>query len=150
MGVRGKPIGIELDGEELLQLSVGHYTLLDLKPGIYDMVVTSWTVEGPKNSMAETSRKFVLDLEKADSVYLLFTLEESNFWNRFKQSIGEQISNDTLKLPLGEHMTVRFSSDSKPQAGIGYKVESVSRETAMEVASELERVEGSQPLPLHD
>lgn len=149
MGVRGKPIGIDLDDENLLSLSVGQYTFLDLKPGKYDMVVTSWTVEAPDNAMVETSRKFVLDLAEAHSVYLLFTLEETNFWKMFKQSIAEQILNDTLKLQLGEHVTLQFSSESKPQPGIGYKVKSVSWETAIEVASKLEPVEGAQNSPLH-
>lgn len=148
MGVSGKPIGINLDGENLLDLSVGQYTFLDLKAGQYDMVVTSWTVEAPDNAMAETSRYFVLDLAEGDSVYLLFTLEESNFWNRFKQSIAQQILNEPSELQIGEHVTLQLSSEHKPQPGIGYKVKSVSRKTAIEAASELEPVEGAQISPL--
>lgn len=168
MGVRGKPIGIDLDGENLLSLSVGQYTFLDLKPGKYDMVVTSWTLESSDNAMVETSRYFVLDVAGADSVYLLFTLEKINFWEilghkvaegvrSVAQKASEQVFPDTLQLQIGKHVSVQLSShvepqlssESKPQPGIGYTVESVSRETAIEAASKLEPVEGAQKAPLH-
>ena len=148
MGVRGKPIEIDLDGEELLNLSVGQYTVLDLKAGKYDMMVTSWTVQAPDNAMAKTSRNFSLDLAEGDSVYLLFTLEETNFWNLFKQSIAQQILNDPPTLQLGNHVTLQFSPENEHQPDIGYKVTSVTRKAAIAVASELKPVEGAQLSPL--
>lgn len=158
MGVRGRPIAIDLDGENLLSLSVGQYTFLNLKPGKYDMVVTSWTVEGPDNAMAETSRDFVLDLAEADSVHLLFTLEKIDFWgivgqklaeqaDALSHELAEQVFPDTITIPLGKYVSLKFTSGSKPQPGIGYTVESVRRETAREVASKLELVEGARNSP---
>ena len=158
MGVRGMSIGINLDGEDLLDLSIGQYTFLDLKPGEYDMMVTSWTVEGPNNAQAQTTRNFVLDLAEADSVYLLFTLEKIDFWEELSQKlantvipkIGDEV--DTITVPLGKHLSIRFISDnksqlSKPHSGRGYKVESVGREAASDVASKLEPVEGAKKSP---
>jgi len=163
MGVRGMPIGIDLDDENLLDLSIGQYTFLDLKPGKYDMVVTSWTVEGPNNAQVQTSRSFVLDLAEADSVYLLFTLEKIDFWTILGQKLTEQIDTlgqkiselvfpDRITIPLGKHVSLLFILESESQLasqinsqpGIGYTVESVSRETAIEVESKLEPVEGAQ------
>lgn len=166
MGVRGKPIGIDLDGENLLKLSIGQYTFLDLQRGEFDMVVTSWTVEGPDNAMAETSRDFHLDLAKTDSVYLLFTLEKIDFWEILGQKYSEMVDNavdklvesvfsDTITVPVGKYVSLQFSSERKRQLlsqnkpGIGYTVESVSRQAAVEAASKLEPVEGAQHSPLH-
>lgn len=167
MGVRGMSIGIDLEGEHLLDLSIGQYTFLDLTPGKYDMVVTSWTVEGPNNAQVKTSRDFVLDLAEADSVYLLFTLEKIDFWKMLGQRLAEQVDSlthklaeqvfpDTVTVRLGKHVSLIFTSESKrqlssqgeSQPGIGYTVESVSRETAIEVAMRLEPVEGAQHSPL--
>lgn len=162
MGVRGKPIGIHLDSEHLLDLSIGEYTFLDLQQGEYDMVVTSSTIEGPNNAMVETSRDFVLDLADADSVYLLFTLEQSNFWEMVNQNLADQVDAstgklisqlDTITVRFGKHVVMRFGTPATPQPsyhpGIGYKVESVSRQAAIEMASKLEPVEGAQNSPLH-
>jgi len=162
MGVRGKPIGIQLDGEHLLDLSIGEYTFLDLQQGEYDMAVTSSTIEGPDNAMVETSRDFVLNVAEGDSVYLLFTLEQSNFWKMFNQNLADQYDAlidktfnqlDTINIHLGRHVAIRYTTPGTPQhpyhPGIGYKVESVSRETAIQVASTLAPVEGAQRSPLH-
>ena len=166
MGVRGKPIVIDLDGENLLSLSIGEYTMLHLRRGKYGMKVTNTTLEGPDNAVVETSRDFILDLAEQDSVYLLFTLEKSNFWDMFSQKFAEQAAAsaqkigepfDTLTVPTGNHGSLSFvsvsssrlSSQDKHQPGIGYKVDSVSREAAMELASKLEPVEGAQKSPLH-
>ena len=163
MGVRGKPIEIHLDGEHLLDLSIGEYTYLDLSPGEFDMVVTSWTIEGPDNAMAETSRDFTLDLGERDSVYLLFTLEKSGFWELFNESLAAQVDAaserlisqiDTVKIRLGRHAGMDFSTNnaqppSQNHPGIGYRVESIRREAAIAVASKLEPVEGAQRSPLH-
>jgi hypothetical protein len=165
MGVRGMPIGIHLDGEDLLDLSIGQYTFLDLKAGEYDMVVTSSTVEGSNNAQVKTSRSFVLDLAGADTVYLLFTLEKIDFWEVLGQKIAERTDTltqdlarqlSTITIPVSKRVTLQFSdsqlqpsSQSKVRPGIGYTVESVSREVAIEVASKLEPVEGAQNSPLH-
>ena len=151
------PIEINLDGENLLDLSVGQYTLLDIKPGKYEMVITSWT-DGPKDMdvatnipppRVQTSRNFMLDLGEADSMYLLFSLEKIDYWDNLFKEFGEKIFNTTITIPLGEHVTMRFSNESKPQPGIGYTVKSVSRVTAIGIASNLEPVEGAQNSPLH-
>ena len=166
MGVRGKPIVIDLDGENLLSLSIGEYTMLHLRRGKYGMKVTNTTLEGPDNAVVETSRDFILDLAEQDSVYLLFTLEKSKVWDMFSQKFAEQAAAsaqkigepfDTLTVPTGNHGSLSFvsvsssrlSSQDKHQPGIGYKVDSVSREAAMELASKLEPVEGAQKSPLH-
>ena len=167
MGVRGKLMEVSIDGEKLMDIAVGDYTFLRLDPGKYDMTITSWTVEGPENKMAETSRDYILELEPADSVYLLFTLEDINFWEILDQKfaevidtlsrkIGEELDSATdITIHLGKHVSLQFSSASERQpsqvehqTGIGYKVESVSRETAIETTSELEPVEGALNLPL--
>jgi hypothetical protein len=142
MGVRGKPVGIDLDGENLLDLSVGHYTCLRLKPGTYDMKVTSWTIEGENNAMVETSRQFILDLTPADSVYLLFTLEKFDFWETLEQRLPEVFFTGIVH--IGEHLTLTFEPQATRRPGIGYQVEPVSRERALEAASKLTLVEDAQ------
>jgi len=140
--------------------------MLHLRRGKYGMKVTNTTLEGPDNAVVETSRDFILDLAEQDSVYLLFTLEKSKVWDMFSQKFAEQAAAsaqkigepfDTLTVPTGNHGSLSFvsvsssrlSSQDKHQPGIGYKVDSVSREAAMELASKLEPVEGAQKSPLH-
>jgi len=150
MGVRGKLIGIHIDREHLLDLSIGEYTFLDLPRGKYDMVVSSTTIEGPDNAMVETSRDFVLDVAGADSVYLLFTLEESNFWELFRENLSDQYDAavdrlfsrlDTIIVRMGGTPGTPLST---PRPGIGYTVQSISREAATEAASKLEAVKGAR------
>jgi len=97
----------------------------------------------------QTSRNFMLDLGEADSMYLLFSLEKIDYWDNLFKEFGEKIFNTTITIPLGEHVTMRLSNESKPQPGIGYTVKSVSRVTAIGIASNLEPVEGAQNSPLH-
>jgi len=147
IGVMGNQITIDLDGEELMTLAVGEYTLLHLMPGTYDMTVTSTTVERPNNTMAETSRDFTVTLAPEDSVYLLFTLEEFNFW----ESLVEQAIDDlfTFTVRLGKHVMLNFGPESTRPNGRGYSVESVSREKAVETAAILEPIRDAQETRLN-
>ncbi len=171
IGVRGKLIEVSIDNEKLIDLAVGDYTCLRVSPGEYDMNVTSWTVEAPNNEMVQTSREFVLELVPADSVYLLFTCEDFDFWKAFRENLAAQIDEEidtfidkkfdamtTVNIPMGKFFgPLRFSlrserlrsSQREHQPGPGYTVESVSRQIAIELATELEPVEGAQNSPLH-
>ena len=158
IGVMGKPMGITLDGEELLDLTIGDYTFFDIKPGTYDMVVTNSTVEGPNNAEVKTSRNFILDFAQADSVYLLFALEKHDFWTIMNKKIEVGINNSIEKLAeniftvrIGQHVTLKFYEAQLKQnhPGTGYTVRSVSRDTAIEAASKLNPVAGAQSSPLH-
>ncbi|SRR5258705_7934046 len=148
-GVYGKPVEINLDGEVLLNLSKGQYTFLELRPGKYDMVVTSTTIEGPKNMETKTSRYFVLDLAKADSVYLLFGIELHDFWQILIDKGAEEVRKTEINVSIAKQVILKaypFSNfgDSKP--GYGCTVQSVNRKIAMAAASELEPVKGTQKL----
>jgi hypothetical protein len=165
MGVMDKPFGIDLDGERLMELSKGQYTMLKLRAGKYDMVVTNTTVEGPTNSMGEATRSFVLELRGTDAVYLMFKHEPTSFWGRFSDALGDQVKAGTQKLvadattvtiPVGDRVTLKFydsklqnPTESEPRRGIGCVVESVTRGTAKDAAVELDPVEGAQDSPLH-
>lgn len=92
-------------------------------------------------------------------MYLLFTLEKIDLWEELSQKLANTVIHkiadevDTITVPLGKHVSIRFISGnksqlSKPPSGRGYKVESVSREAALDVASKLEPVEGAQKSPL--
>jgi hypothetical protein len=158
MGVRGKPMGITLDGEHLMDLSVGQYTLVKLRPGSYNTVVTNWTLLPPKSAVVETSRDFILDLSKPEPVYLRFTLENSNYWRLFRESFSDSIRQqiaagaDTVVVPMGKNVSMRLSSATRSafaSGATGYKVESLSREAAIGAAAKLEPVEGAERSPLH-
>jgi hypothetical protein len=158
MGVRGQPIEIVLDGERLLDLSIGQYTCLELTAGEYDMSVTSWTIE--RDAQVKTSRQFVLDVAAKDTAYLLFTLEKISYWDILGQRMSEKTraladkvahEHDTTEVHLGKYVKMRFiakdnsgtTSMANTPPGIGYMVGSLSREAAMEAKSKLERVEGA-------
>jgi len=163
MGVSGGLMEVSIDNEKLMDLAVGDYTCLRVAPGEHYMNVTSWTYVGIDNEEAQTSREFILELIPADSVYLLFTLEDFDFWKIFKQKLSEEIdifidkkfdALATVNIPMGKYFgPLRFSLQSENQKehqyGIGYKVESINRETALEVVLELEPVEDAQNSPLH-
>jgi hypothetical protein len=59
-GITGTAVSIRLGQEELLKLAKGQYTLVRLKPWEGLMVVKSWSVAGPNNSMmkVEEQRRF--------------------------------------------------------------------------------------------
>jgi hypothetical protein len=162
-----KHIEISLDGENLLNLAKGQYTFLSLKPGKYEMEITNWTIEPGDTHRFQTSRNFIVDLAWADSMYLLFTPEERNFWKFLGSSISKQMPEKlaeqidtltTLNVRLGKNATlvgstlgsfIYPSQDSKPRYGFGYRVESVSRDSAIVIASRLKPAEGAENSLLH-
>ena len=54
-GAMDMPATISLEGDELLRLAKGEYTLLVLKAGDLEMVVDSYTVKGSNNTMTPVS-----------------------------------------------------------------------------------------------
>jgi hypothetical protein len=137
-----EPIDINLDGEDLLTLPEGKYTILDLKLGKYDMVITSWKKEevDTVSVSVKVPRNYKLDLSKADSVYILFSREKFGFW----ESIGKQIEDDVFKsaiiIPLGEFDSLVLREDTRTFPGYGYTGKPVSRKKAVRLASELKPV----------
>jgi hypothetical protein len=75
-GVMGRAVSIRMDGEELLKLAKGEYTLVHMKPWTVDIVVKSSTVvmSGGMNAMiaVEESRPFTF---AAGEMYYVFVSE---------------------------------------------------------------------------
>jgi hypothetical protein len=158
---------INLDGENLLNLSAGQYIFLSLKPGKYELEITNWTIEPGDSQRFQTSRNFIVDLSEADSVYLLFTLEKKNFWEFLGTSITKQVVEKldekidtltTIKVPAGNNAPLEISLLSQPLTGPpennshygrGYRVEPISRDSAEMIASKLKPAEGAENAPLH-
>lgn len=136
------PIEIDLDGENLLTLSEGQYTSLNLKPGKYELVINSNKTEMVDSLFVtvNVSRNFIVDLKESDSIYLLFNKEKFDFWELLGKSIIDEISNPTINIPLGKHSSLQLQIGSKSYPGYGYTGKSIKRNNAVKEASKLKAV----------
>ena len=165
MGMKGRPIEILIDNEKLLDLSVGEYTFLDIKPGKYNVMISGWAFDRTHYADIWASRNYILELGLEDSVFLLFTLEKVGFWSIVGDRIANQVDMSvknliedltTFNIPLGKNLWLQFSASEGSQNSTqvqyqneyGTIVASVSREKAIEVASQLKPVEDAQNSPL--
>jgi hypothetical protein len=89
--------------------------------------------------MVETTRSFILELATADSVYLLFTLEEINFWEMLEQDLPE--SYYTGKVRINDFLWLEFVPQATRKPPIGYQVDSIDWQRVLELTADLEPVE---------
>lgn len=117
-------IEIKLDGEDLISLPEGSYSVLNLKSGKYDMVVTNheFVRRDTQYVFEDVVRTFVLDLTISDSVYVLIAQEKVNFLGGMIQGLFDAVLNNSSL------------------NGYGYEVKNMSRKKAVKIASKLEPV----------
>lgn len=137
-----EPIEILLDVEKLLDLSEGKYTVLKIKPGKYGVVINNskWEKVDTQYVTVNITRNFDVDLSKADSVYIVFNREKFDFWELVGKSFIDEIIPVIDTISIGEYFSIPTEAGTKTYPGYGYTGKSVTRKTAVKIASELEPV----------
>ncbi len=139
MGVTGRPVSVDLEGEEAADLARGQYTLVRLLPGTYEMIVGNWTVVGPDNAMVRAKTPYEVELNGPDPAYLVFVPEDRSLWESFLDTAGEV----EIESVLGSPISVAYVELPR-----GFIVEAVDSETAMAIAADLDPIVEAREAPL--
>jgi hypothetical protein len=139
MGVTGRPVSVDLEGEEIADLARGQYTLVRLVPGTYEMIVGNWTVVGPDNAMVRAKTPYEVGLTGPDPAYLVFVPEDRSLWESFLATAG------WAEFPVFPGLSISVEYLRPPR---GFIVEAVDSETALAIAADLEPIGEAREAPL--
>jgi hypothetical protein len=108
MGVADMPLSIRADGDELLTLTKGQYTLLYLRTVTVDLTVASYTVVGvaEKNTMTKVQTTKRFGFAPGETYYLLFAPMPRGFMDGYEfppQAISETSAVNAARglVPIG-------------------------------------------------